>query len=345
VHSCFHNWDTMKSALDFIVIGAMKSGTTSLFEHLRQHPEVALPPGKEAPYFSHEDEYRRGWQEYLEKGFFRVDPALKWGSVTGQYMVGGLWETPHLSADGHDYGERTVPRRIRNQLPDVRLIAVLRDPVARAQSYHRMALLNGWDDRPFDKAIDDLLRPAALHDARRVPTETTGYVAWGEYGRILSGYFDVFPREQMLILFTRDLEANPELFLRRIFEFIGVAADFVPPDIGVKYRVGSTKQRFRALGFQSPLNPWSVQRAVTGSALARRVWHALPDQGRRRVDRAYTRAAYEVDLWNRSSEVSAPDVDQATVQRLRAHYESDSRLLVSLLGSEPPWPTTGADAS
>lgn len=327
----------MKDTLDFIVIGAMKSGTTSIFEHLRQHPGVALPPDKEAPFFSHEDEYARGWESYLERYFFGADPTLKWGSITGQYMVGGLWERAASFGDGRPYGERAVPIRIRERLPDVRLLAVLRDPVARAQSYHRMALLNGWDHRSFEQAIDDLLRPSALEDARRVPRETTGYVAWGEYGRILTGYLDVFPREQMLVLFTDDLENAPEPFLRRIFEFIGVAEDFVPDDIGVRYRVGSSRQRSRLLGYQSPLNPWSVQRTVTGSTVARRLWHALPPRGRRRVDRAYKRAAYEIDLWNRRSPTASHPTDTATLERLRAHYEDDTRQLVSVIGVEPPW--------
>ena len=327
----------MKDTLEFIVIGAMKSGTTSIFEHLRQHPSIAIPPGKEIPFFSHEDMYRRGWHDYVEKSFFQMDPGRKWGTVTGQYMVGGLWETPHSGADGHDYGERSVPLRIREQLPEVRLIAVLRDPVARAQSYHKMALLNGWDHRTFEEAIDELLRPDALDDARRVPRETTGYVAWGEYGRILGGYFDVFPREQLIVLFTAELEADPEAFLRRVFDFIGVDSEFVPEDLGVRYRVGSTKQRFRALGFQSPLNPWSVQRAVTSNRAARSLWHGLPHSARRRVDRAYTRAAYEIDLWNRSSQQDTGAADQGTLERLRAHYESDARELTALIGREPPW--------
>jgi hypothetical protein len=333
----------VKQDLDFIVIGAMKSGTTSLFEHLRQHPGIALPPDKEAPFFSHDEAFARGWQAYVERSFFRVDPALKWGTITGQYMVGGLWEQMHSGADGHEYGERAVPARIREQLPDVRLVAILRDPLERAQSYHRMAVLNGWDSRSFEEAVDDLLQPEALDDARRVPRETTGYVAWGEYGRILAGYFDVFPRSQILVVFTADLDRNPQCLLRRIFEFIGAEPDFVPPDVGVKYRVGSSKQRFKALGFQSPLNPWAVQRTVTSRATTRRLWHALPHQARRRIDRTYSQLAYRVDLWNRvATEDEAREPDPATLARLRAHYAGDTQQLASLLGQEPPWSVSPA---
>ena len=51
----------MPKGLDFIVIGAQKAGTTSLFEHLREHPKLYLPPGKERPFFSHDEVYAKGW--------------------------------------------------------------------------------------------------------------------------------------------------------------------------------------------------------------------------------------------------------------------------------------------
>ena len=86
----------MKETLDFIIIGAQKAGTTSLFEYLRPHPELWLPPGKEAPYFSHDAVIERGWQDYMEKAFAFGDPARKWGTVTPSYMVGGVYNTALL---------------------------------------------------------------------------------------------------------------------------------------------------------------------------------------------------------------------------------------------------------
>ena len=61
--------DVMKQSLDFIVIGAQKSGTTTLFEYLRRHPELFLPSGKEAPFFSHDSEWNEGWSEYVRHYF------------------------------------------------------------------------------------------------------------------------------------------------------------------------------------------------------------------------------------------------------------------------------------
>ncbi len=327
----------VKDALDFIIIGAQKAGTTSLFEYLRQHPELSLPSGKEAPFFSHEAIYSRGWEEYIRKALGLAEESDKWGTATPQYMVGGLWEQPNPGTGERSYDERTVPLRIRERLPDVRLIAILRDPVERAHSQHRMALMNEIERRPFGQAIDELLRADALENARREPRELTGYVAWGEYGRILAGYFDVFPSEQILVLFTEELERDPEQLLRRIYEFVDVRSDFVPDNLGARYRVGGAQRRVSWLGTYSRLNPWALQRTLTGNSTAKGLWHALPETRRRQIDRVFSRASYRMDLWNRRGAADAEGSDLETLERLRAHYEPDARALAALLGTDPPW--------
>src|SRR5579872_5519596 len=137
--------ENVKDTIDFIVIGAQKAGTSSLFEYLRHHPELYLPPGKEQPYFSHEAIRRRGWADYMNKVFFDADPGRKWGTVTPQYMIGGLWEVSNPTPDGESYDERTVPLRIRERAPQARLIAILREPADRARAQHRMAVMNRLD--------------------------------------------------------------------------------------------------------------------------------------------------------------------------------------------------------
>src|SRR5437588_10561271 len=196
----------MNDVLDFIVIGAEKCGTTSLFEYLRKHPEICLPPGKYAVYFSNDDKYAQDWNTFLSKQFPFADGACKWGSVTPQYMYGGTYTNKDSARRPSPADVRTVPTRIKERLPDVRLIAVLRDPVPRARSHHSMTRYEGWDTRSVDQAVDELLQPEALEKARRDIHEITGYVVFGEYGRILGGYLDVFPREQLLVVFTRDLQ-------------------------------------------------------------------------------------------------------------------------------------------
>ena len=327
----------MKDTLDFIIIGAQKAGTTSLFEYLRQHPELDLPSDKEAPFFSHEAAYARGWADYLSKAFAAADPSTKWGTATPQYMVGGLWEQPNSPSADESYDEHTVPLRIQERVPDVRLIAILRDPVDRARSHHRMAVMNEIEKRPFEQAIDDLLQPEALAEARREPRELTGYVTWGEYGRILAAYYDVFSDEQILVLFTEELERDPERLLQRIYDFLGVRNDFIPDNVGTRYRVGGSELRVPWIGTYSKLSPWALQRILTGNLAARRLWHALPEHRRRQIGRVYSRASYKIDLWNRQVSADAEDVEGEELERLRAHYRQDGAQLTELLGESSPW--------
>lgn len=321
----------MKQNLDFIVIGAQKAGTTSLFEYLQRHPELSLPAAKEVPYFSHDANYGRNWQEYLRKAFPFEDPQCKWGTVTPHYMVGGIYDVAAMLDRADACDERTVPLRIHARLPDVRLIAILRDPVDRARSHHAMTVMNGWDRRNFPQAARELLSPDALALARRRPTETTGYVVWGEYGRILAAYFDVFAREQLLVLFTSDLERDAAGTMRRIYEFLAVDASFVPDNLGTMYRRTGATRRIRWLDLNA------IQAAVSENRLAHALWHSIPERSRRRIDRRFDHLNYRTDLWNRRRRTATAPLDDAIERALRAHYRQDAERLSELLGVIPPW--------
>jgi hypothetical protein len=249
-------------------------------------------------------------------------------------MVGGVYDassTPAHVARGYD--ERTVPLRIRERLPNVRLIAILRDPVRRAFSHYQMALMNGLERRPFEGAIEELLRPGSLERSRLHPAESTGYVAWGEYGRILTGYFDVFPREQILVVFTDELDRAPERLMQRVQTFLGVSPDIVPDNVGKRYREGGATRRF------SRLSPDAVQDAVARNPGTRLLWHTLPRAGRHRIERGFAHISYRLDLWNQGGKADVCGPTTATVARLREHYRQDTARLAALLGANPPWHT------
>jgi Sulfotransferase domain len=332
----------MKEVLDFIVIGAQKAGTTSLFEYLRRHPELSVPAGKEAPYFSHDDVWRGGWDNYMSQTFASFDPTRKWGTVTPQYMVGGLYQAAFTGTSTLDHDERTVPLRIRQRLPQVRLIAILRDPVERARSHHQMAVMNGFELRSFDEAIEELLRADSLAQSRAHPRETTGYVTWGEYGRILSGYLDVFPHEQVLVIFTEELGRSPEGLLRRVHEFLDVSPDFIPDNIGSRYRVGGAERRLSWLSpsegrWPSPYG--AVRRAVTGNRTARVLWRHVPEITRKRIGHGIEQGLYKLDLWNRRDHAptAVNNLKPANLARLQTHFAQDADRLTALLGDVPPW--------
>lgn len=318
----------MKRTLDFIVIGANKAGTTSLFEYMRRHPEVALPRHKEAPFFSRDATYGRGWEQYLAVTLRSADAAQRWGTVTPDYMAGSVFER---GDDDQRYDERTVPERIREQLPDVRVVALLRDPVERALSHHKMAVMNNYDQRSFEQAMEELLRPDALERARAYPTYTNSYVVWGEYGRILNGYFALFPHEQILVEFTENMREDPVMVLRQIYGFVGAAEDFVPDNLGAEYRVGFSERR------TSVVTPENLQRGLARNPIARSLWHALPTGGRLWIDYHFDAFAYRYDLWNRRPDGYSYMIDADTAARLREHFGADTEVLERLLDVKPPW--------
>jgi Sulfotransferase family len=328
----------VKETLDFIVIGAQKAGTTSLFEYLKRHPELSVPPGKEVPYFSHDEEYGSSWEAYMRKAAL-IDPARKWGTVTPHYMFGAVFDAADRAVRNATYDVHTVPLRIRERLPDVRLIAILRDPTERARSHHQMTFMNRLERRPFDEAIDAMLDPESLEQSRRYPEEKTSYVTRGEYGRILTGYFEIFPREQILVVFTEELERDPTSLLQRIYGFLGVAPDIVPDNLGTRYRTGATERRLAWMSPYSSLSPQGLQRAAEQNLATRNLWQALPLGNRQKIRRRYEDLAYRLDLWNQREKpgASAPSPAPSTILRLREHFANDSEVLRALVGECPPW--------
>jgi hypothetical protein len=310
---------------------------------------VALPAGKEAPFFSHDGNYRRGWDAYIEslaRNGRMTDPDKTWGTVTPHYMTGGVLN-PDRGGRARAYDERTVPSRIHERLPDVRLVAILRDPVERAISHHGMVARRGGDRRSFDEAVAQLLQPQALRAARAAPSEATGYIAWGEYGRILDGYLDVFARERLLLLFTDELERAPRELLATLYGFIGVQEDFVPEDVGERYFVARADRGFdwrrpeTWLSPSSPVSPQGLQRGLRRVPGARALWNAVPPDARRGLWRPYARAAARTRALNRRNgavdvQASAAPSDE-TVERLREHFAEDAARLAAMLGGSVPY--------
>ena len=344
-----------KDRLDFIVIGAQKAATTTLFQLLKHHPEVSLPTGKEAPFFSNDGVYSYGWPAYMEslvREGGMDDRSRQWGTVTPQYMVGGVVHARADAAAKGGYDEWTVPTRIHERLPEVRLIAILRDPVRRAVSHHRMMVRRGAERRSFDEAIGQLLSPDSLDQARARPQDPTGYVTRGEYGRILRGYFDVFDSRQLLVVFTDELERSPATLLKRLHEFIEVSTEFEAPNLGERYLVARPQRGFAWsrpgswMSPSSPFGPHGLQRALRRNAAARALWHAIPGEDQRRLRRPYERIAFRVSARNRRASASESGLganaepDPATVSRLREHYANDAERLTALLGVSPYWLST-----
>jgi hypothetical protein len=194
---------------DFLVIGAYKSGSTALHEALRAHPQVFVPAQKGPSFFAFdgvEEPDRplppgtvRRWEDY--RALF--DPAPE-GDVRGEV-------SPEYLANPRAAG------RIRERVPDARLVAILRNPVERAFSDYLMYVRDGLEpEADFGRALD------AQEERRRAAVPTGYYVETGFYGRQLRPYFEAFPRERIQVHLFEDFASDPGAVLRSLFAFLGV---------------------------------------------------------------------------------------------------------------------------
>lgn len=181
---------------NFLVIGAPRSGTTWIDENLRDHPSVHMARMKETHFF--DQNYHRG-MAYYESCFagWKGEPAV--GEATPDYLHG-------------QYSAYDIPRLIRRHLPEVRLIASLRNPVDRVYSEF-------WNTKAKDARNARLSFEAKLQSKPQ-------FIREGFYYEHLRRFYDLFPAERILVLLYDDLVADPRAFMRRIYEFIGVDPGF-----------------------------------------------------------------------------------------------------------------------
>ena len=203
---------------DFLILGAQKAGTTSLFDYLTERPGVEAPSFKEIHYFSNLVSPRHytidgpGW---YRSHFPRRRDLLARGSITGE-------ATPRYMV------EAIAIERITRDLPDSKWIVVLRDPVVRAHSHHQMQVRRRLDSRSFDKAVKEELEciertpAAAAAITTDVMPDDTGYVGGGRYSEQL-GYLSRFrPGVPTLVLFCEDLFRGDQESFDLLHRFLGL---------------------------------------------------------------------------------------------------------------------------
>ena len=206
---------------NFLIIGAGKSGTTSLYHYLKQHPEVYMSPVKEPNFFAFEGEKMNFRAPQDQKG-------INCTSVTDidayRALFRGVTSEKAIGEASHWYlYSPKAPGRIRRHVPEARLIAVLRDPVERAYSQFLHFIRDG------EERLTDFSQALQEEEARIRNNWAFGrYASRGFYHAQLKRYFDAFDRSQIKIYLYEDLSADPTGVLRDTFRFLGVDEAFVP---------------------------------------------------------------------------------------------------------------------
>jgi hypothetical protein len=201
---------------DFLIIGAPKAGTTALHAALARHPALFMSPVKEPKFFLTDGPppTRGGGPgdivTYREHVWRRADYEALFASAPAGMLRGE--STPFYLYD------RRAQRRIRDVIPDAKMIAMLRDPVERAHSNWAHLWSAGLDP------IDDFIAACADED-RRVAAgwaQFWHYTRLGRYGEQLEHLYTLFPRENVLVLRYRALVDSPAETLDSICAFLGV---------------------------------------------------------------------------------------------------------------------------
>jgi hypothetical protein len=209
----------MRPLPDFLVIGAQKSGTTALYAYLRWHPAITGPPWKEVSFFDRH--YRRGARWY--RGHFPSRPRTWLSSRrNGARTIVGEASPSYLF---HPLG----PQRVRETVPDARLIALLRDPVDRAYSHYQHEVALGREPLAFEEALDREQERTRGEEERmlRDPAYFSHawwnhtYLARGRYAEQLERWLAVFPREQLLVLPSEELSERTRETYARVLDFLG----------------------------------------------------------------------------------------------------------------------------
>jgi hypothetical protein len=235
----------------FVIIGAMKGGTSSLYHYLSAHPEICMSSIKETNYFIEEKNHRRGqaWYESLFRG-----AAKQYGEASPNYAK---W--PWF---------RGVPERMHALVPEARLIYVVRDPIERMISHYAHSVAAGNESRPIDEA---LCPPAA----RR-------YLAPSQYYTQLQVFQERYPRRQMLVLSSESLRQARRTALRQVFEFLGVDSAFDCPRFDLEHH--QTEQKFAdAFRVRWPQALWSRLRGKGKQSAVSKPARQLADQTRRQI--------------------------------------------------------------
>jgi hypothetical protein len=308
---------------NFFIVGAAKAGTTALYEYLKQHPQVYMPPLKEPQYFS-QLETRYGAQNYVNvvwrhgTGFLhlrtiadRRNPGVAWVGDEASYLK--LFE----GADGFRavgeastsyLGFEDTAERIYEQVPEARIIILLRDPIERSYSHYLMDVQGGRQALSFYDAIIKEYQDPDFGWGKN----------WHRYIMLyypgVKRYLDVFGGEQVLVLLTEDLQVDPRSLVMKVSEFLDLdTAPVATIDFTTKHNA-----------YRVPRN--RLVQMVLGSSGIRSI-------GRKFTPRLGLRTVRDKVFFKQQEK---PAQDAQAVDILREVYASDIAKLETLLGRSLP---------
>lgn len=290
---------------DFFIVGAPRSGTTALFDHLGAHPQIFVPRVKEPMFFGADQDFlfqlerRMSPDEYLAL-FADAGDAVRVGEASTTYLY-----------------SRTAATEIREFNPEARIIIMLRDPIAVMHAQHSISVWKGHEP------IDDFRAALQAQDRERAESGGSARGSRGhgayyrdivDYANHMERFFDTFGRERVHLILFEDWATEPSRVYEETLEFLGVDRSFVP-ELGVanpNRRVRSARLH-RLIG-----NP--------PSALQRTARAFVPASVQRKVRRVLVRLNTRV--------APREPLDPLLVTSLRAELTPEIERLSALIGRD-----------
>ncbi|HSH30890.1 MAG TPA: sulfotransferase [Thiohalobacter sp.] len=287
---------------NLFLIGAMKSGTTTLHALLASHPQVFMCEPKEPCHFLDPERLRQYWPEMWARRYWESEAAyLK--------LFENACDAPVIGESSTDYSKLPrfpgVVERIRAFNPQARIIYIMRDPVERTLSHYWHMVTHRAERRELLTAL----------------REEPHYLQVSDYARQLRPWFDAFGQDRVLTLTFEALQSEPQATVQRVFAWLDVDPAFVPPNLGERENVTAAR----------------IQQ-VSGLGLLHRLRHSRWwDRIGPRVPQGIRSLGAKASL----REVDRSDVDRsAAIEYLRSIQRDQAAALEQLLRRDfPEWKT------
>ena len=309
----------MKNLPTFLIVGAVKAGTTSLHEYLQMHPEVYMSPIKETNFFSDADMLFQDFNvDYKQDVSINVDKYLE-GPMDKKVHIAHVrtWDQyQKLFRDVKNekaIGEvsnsylflPSAPTAIKNKLPDVKIIMILRNPVERLYSQFLMNLkLGKIKEKDLLKEIE-----ADQQKQKKGWGVSHLYLEIGNYFDQVKRYYDLFRREQIKVILYDDFKKDAKGTLKDLFQFLGVDPEF-EIDMSKRYNEAGMP-RF------GKLNYWLTQIGVYGI-----------------VKRIFSSGLKNKIKGLIYSQENIPAITETEKNHLKAYYHDDTAKLATLLNRD-----------
>ena len=282
-------------APNFFLVGAARSGTTTLWRALGDHDDVFLPEIKEPHVYAYLADPTSTGDLFESEASARAFYRDLYADAADETAIGDCSVTS-LCVPG-------VAAAIGRDVPDARIVVILRQPVDRAYSHHALFVANGGE------RVKDFAAALALDEERRAQGVNMSYryLDWSRYAGQLQPFVDTFGRDRVLVHLYDDLVADPKTVVRGTFEFLGVDPDRASPRVGrhndarVRRFAGPTGLALRRA---TPMPVRNLIRRRMGKGLSRpappldpRVRAELTEQFRDEISRLETMLDRDLSGW------------------------------------------------